>query len=435
MSLIDPSAEPSLISFLPSARLRRQEAPADPNAAATSSGLLATVGDTVSDLLHTVGDVVHGLPIVGGLGILSAEDGAPPAPDDPLPSPSAIQGREFFEPPVSPPAAIPQSPVNALSTEQLLALRQTVLAIVQQQEQAQRAASVISAASSSLPVDPMALQQRLRALAAAQSPTANTQAVPAPAPASLDLGSLLGGLPVANSLLPGLLNGGGAPAPGGLLSGLTGSLTGNGALLGGLLGNTPVGGLLSSTPLGGLLGGGGVGDLLGGLPTNGLLNILAGLPENMPSPDPSSAPLAAPTGVIPADPSAPSPSQLPNTSIAALPTVPSGMPPAVPPNTPAEEQGVPQPASPSATPPVPPPSPAVSVTSVPMGHDTPAPTSAIDTPAAKMAPLVGQLRRRRQSEGPSMPTDDSETGGFIPTAPDGSRPPLLARKRTFSSKF
>ena len=113
-------------------------------------------------------------------------------------------------------------------------------------------------------------------LANAEQTLAN--AVTAPAQAVLGLGGASGlgsmaaaggGTPAAGSLLGGLT---GLTGSGGLLSGLTGGLTGSGGLLGGLTGPTGSGGLLSGLT-GGLTGSGG---LLSGL-TGDLTGIFGGL--------------------------------------------------------------------------------------------------------------------------------------------------------------
>ncbi|MEY8017466.1 PE domain-containing protein [Mycobacterium servetii] len=118
-------------------------------------------------------------------------------------------------------------------------------------------------------------------LANAEQTLAN--AVTAPAQAVLGLGGASGlgsmaaaggGTPAAGSLLGGLT---GLTGSGGLLSGLTGGLTGSGGLLGGLTGPTGSGGLLSGLT-GGLTGSGGLlSGLTGGLTgSGGLLSGLTG---------------------------------------------------------------------------------------------------------------------------------------------------------------
>jgi len=219
-----------------------------------AQGLLGGLGDALDGLLHQVEGLANGLPIIGGLGILSDDGSTPPSPDpaaEPSSSPSQPQKRQDSQ------SATPQTPTN--QAQQAMAM------LIQQQQQA---AAALRAATAGMPIDPFTLQQQLQALQQQQ----------------------LSGLPLAGNALGG--NGLGGlgllSTVGGLAGGLpvVGGLLGSNGLVGGLLGDVQgdLSGLLGATGLGNLLGGvtgtadGLLGGLLGGSNGgNGQANLLEGI--------------------------------------------------------------------------------------------------------------------------------------------------------------
>ena len=362
---------------------RRDDGDAD---TASAEGLLGGLGDTLSGILHQVGDVANGLPIIGGLGILSADGSDPNAPPP--------QKRD------GPP----------MSTDQLNALRQQVTALLLQQQQVDQVNAILSATSTGLPVNANDLQQRLLAL---QNPAQSVTG-------GANLQGIVGGLPVAGPLVSNTVSS-----------------------VGGLAGGLPVvGGLLGANGLvGGILGGGqgGLGDLTGA--ATGLLGSVAGvaggnggiLQNVFGGGSPPSQTFASTNQMHWPD---------------ATGFYPHGMAegaPMVPPNSPAS---FPSPIvySPfamdgtSITPPVPPPSPASSVASVPMDHDTASrffasptdATSFMPAPSSVPASVLDRVLGRRRVDGddagetPSPPQPDGDADGFSPSMPDADyTPPLL----------
>jgi hypothetical protein len=362
---------------------------------------LGGLGDTLSGILHQVGDVAAGLPIIGGLGILST-DGS-----DPSASPQKRDG--------------PPMPVD-----QLNALRQQVTTLLLQQQQAEQAAATLSAASSSLPVNPADLQQRLLALQNTVQGVAG----------GLNLQGLLGGLPIAGGLVSNTLSNGplstvggmtgGLPVVGGVLS-TVGGVTGGLPVVGGILG----GGGGGQPPLGGVVSDvtGTAGGLLGGVAGNGGIfqNVLGGggsaasqafaSTDQMPWPDA--------TGLYP------------HTLTNGAPVAPPNSPASLPSSIVYGSLGM---GGSGGSPPVPPPSPASSAASVPMDHDlassligsAAAVTSTIPAPSAvPSVALEDPLGRRRVDgdvvgETPSEAQPDDDADGFSPSMPDADyTPPLL----------
>ncbi|KIM31754.1 hypothetical protein M408DRAFT_327196 [Serendipita vermifera MAFF 305830] len=374
---------------------KRDDADAD---TASAEGLLGGLGDTLSGVLHQVEGVVNGLPIIGDLGILSADGSDPNAPP-----PQKRDG--------------PPDQVNAL--------RQQITALLLQQQQAQQAASILSAASAGLPVNANDLEQRLLALQGLTQPVLG------------NLQGLAGGLPIAGPLVSNTLASAGDLA-GGLP--LIGGLLGGNGILGGLLGQGGLGDLTGTAT--GLVGGltGGAGGLLGGALGGGgiLQNVLGGgSPTSQAFASANQAQWPDATGFYP--------HSLVNGA------------PAVPPNSPASSPSsiLYQPFAMNAgdlTPPVPPPSPASSVASIPMAHDTAShffasPTSMTSfMPAPSSVPsmvLNDALGRRRvdgvdtvvqkRSDPQPVPEDDMHEGG--PDAVPGPQDQLDGVKTAPSSKI
>jgi hypothetical protein len=385
------------------AHRKRQENGAPPTEdadTASAEGLLGGLGDTLSGILHQVGDVASGLPIIGGLGILST-DGS-----DPGASPQKRDG-------------------VSMSVDQLNALRQQITTLLLQQQQAEQAAATLSAASSSLPANPADLQQRLLALQNTAQGVAG----------GLNLQGLLGGLPIAGGLVSNTLSNGPLSTVGGIAGGLP--------VVGGVL--STVGGVAGGLPVvGGIVGGGGGGQPpLGGVvgsvtgAANGLLGSAVGdasIFQNVLGGGGSAASQAfASTNQM----------QWPDAT-GLYPHTLNGAP-AAPPNSPASlpssiVYGAFGMGSSGGSPPVPPPSPASSAGSVPMDHDlasslfgsAAAMTSTIPAPSAvPSVALEDPLRRRRVDgdvvgEAPSQVQPDDDADGFSPSMPDADyTPPLL----------
>lgn len=215
-------------------RIKRQDTDT-----ASASGLLSGVGDALSGLLNQAGDIAHSLPVVGGLGILSSDGSSAPGK------------RGTSEPPSPAPSSSVPAPAPDVD-----ALRQILLRALIQQQQVDQAAAALSAASSGLPVDPLALQRRLEQVAAANQGDLPTSATTLNA---LDLSGLVNGLPIAGPLASNLLSGN-------TLSGLTGLASGPLSTVGSVAGGLPI-----------------VGGLLGGLPSTagGLLNGVAGTADGL----------------------------------------------------------------------------------------------------------------------------------------------------------
>jgi hypothetical protein len=382
-------------------------------------------------VLHQVDDIAKGLPIVGGLGILSdSGDGNSGSPSDP----STVQKRDASPPPT------PSTP-SAIPPDQLDSVRQAVAGLLMQQQQYDQAIGTLTAASGGLPVDPVALLHRLQALQSSQTPV--NQPVSSPNAFNLagiaGISGALGGLPVAGSLLSNTLGGnsGLLSAVGGITNGLpvVNGVLGNGGIANGVIGGvgSTVGGVLGGVTqaadslLDGILGG-----LVGGIGQQNFNNNAPGVPVGTPQ-----------------GPGATSTPRWPDAT-GLYPHSPSNAAPAVPPNTPMQNpaafafsslavDGTPDG---SPLPAVPPPSPANSASSVPMGHDSPDPSSVSASPSAppeESAPAptgtTSKLARRRVDGGPIGQEAASDLlEDFNPSVPDASYvPPLMSSgKRSVS---
>ncbi|KAG8815123.1 hypothetical protein FRC17_000860 [Serendipita sp. 399] len=200
-----------------------------------AAGLLSGLGDALHGIVGQAGNVVGGLPIVGGLGIRSAQDD----------SESLSQNRAAAQRPDAP------------SASDLDALRGVIAQLATQPSQV---AQTTSQVETSPPVDPAVLRSRLQALQALLAASAPAQS---PVPKDIDLQGIVQGVPVAGPLASNLLDG---------LS--LGSLPDLAALLGRL---PVVGGLVENGPLqpvGGVLTT--VQDTAGGL-----LNSVSGTANNL----------------------------------------------------------------------------------------------------------------------------------------------------------
>lgn len=369
---------------------RRDDGDAD---TVSAEGLLGGLGDTLSGILHQVGDVANGLPIVGGLGILSADGSDPNAPP---------QKRDGLP----------------LSADQINALRQQVTTLLLQQQQADQVAATLSAASAGLPINANELQQRLLAL---QHPTQGITG-------GLNLQGLVGNLPVAGPILSNT-----AASVGGLAGGLpvVGGLLGGNGLLGGLLGGSQgaLGDLTgAATGIVGSVTGAATGVLGGGI----LQNVLGGgSPASQAFGSANQAPWPDATGFYP------------HSLTEGAPRVPPNSPASLP--SPIVYSPFAMEGTSFASPPVPPSSPASSIGSVPMGHDTvsnffASPTSMsgfIPVPSSIPSSVLNDALGRRRVDGdddgelPSPSQPDGDADGFSPSVPDDDyTPPLLiSRKR------
>ncbi|PVF98163.1 hypothetical protein CPB86DRAFT_784988 [Serendipita vermifera] len=400
---------------------------------ASASGLLGGLGDALSGVLHQVDDIAKGLPIIGGLGILSdSGDGNPDASSS---DSSTVQKRDV--PPTTPTPPTPP----AIQPDQLDSIRQAVATLLLQQQQYDQAMGALTAANGGLPVDPVALQHRLQALQSSQPPA--NQLGSAPNLASVaGIPGVLGGLPVAGPLLSNTLGGNS-----GLLSAISG-ITNGLPVVNGLLGS---GGLVN-----GVVGGVGstVGSVLGGVTQAGegiLDGILGGVTGGNGQPSILNNVLGTPLGLVqgagaPSSPHWPAPDGLyPHSTPGAIPSAP--------PNTPFQNpaafafsslavDGAPDG---SPLPAVPPPSPANSASSVPMGHDSPDPSSMSASPSApseaasEAAPATTGTSSKHARRGDDSGPDEDATSpdapeGFTPSEPDPSYvPPLMSSAKRSAS--
>jgi hypothetical protein len=317
--------------------------------------------------------------------------------------------------------------------------------MLQQQQQAEQIAAVLSAAAGGLPVHPYALHQRLQALLAAQSLPGQGAPVSSGPPNPLNVQGLVGNAPIAGQLLSQLTGGNGL---GGLAPGLLSNVQG---LTGGL---PVVGGLLSSNGLlGGVLGGvagsaddllggaagGLLGGILGGQGNNGILSNILGGQDNS---EAQSQSINSPFSV---------PSPWPDANGFYPHSYPGGAP-LVPQNSPYEDaMNFPfgsfavDDTSNDLSPPAPPPSPAVSAASVPMDHDPsmssspmastsptePAATTTASTSTPGETQASSTLSRRRADEESgedNSAANNEDADGFIPTMPPSTyTPPLMVQ--------